>query len=166
MTVDDEVVHVSDASDLQGMLDRLRAGQTIDVEELQMPEGGFAQEVLGLAFDHLSLDRVQAHMEIDPRLHQPYGIVHGGVWCGVVETLASFGGAMHAMLDGRLCVGVSNATDFLRAHREGRVDAVATPIHVGRVQQLWQVVLTRDDGKTIARGQVRLQNVDPAQIGG
>lgn len=166
MTVDDEVVHVSDASDLQGMLERLRAGETIEADDITLPGGGFDDQVLGIVFDRASLRCVEAHLDPDSTLHQPYGIVHGGVWCAVVETLASVGGALNAGLDGRLCVGVSNATDFLRAHRQGRVDAVATPIHVGRLQQLWQVVLTREDGKTIARGQVRLQNVDPAQIGG
>jgi 1,4-dihydroxy-2-naphthoyl-CoA hydrolase len=87
------------------------------------------------------------------------------VWCSVVETVASIAGALRVAGEGRLTVGVSNITDFLRSHREGRVDAVATPIHVGRLQQLWQVELTRaSDGKPVARGQVRLQNIDPAQL--
>jgi 1,4-dihydroxy-2-naphthoyl-CoA hydrolase len=57
-------------------------------------------------------------------------------------------------------VGVNNNTDFLRSMTEGRVDVVAEPVQQGRTQQLWQVSLTRaDNGKLIARGQVRLQNV-------
>jgi uncharacterized protein (TIGR00369 family) len=60
---------------------------------------------------------------------------------------------------GQFAVGVNNNTDFLRAMTEGRVDVVAEPIQQGRTQQLWQVLLTRDDGKLVARGQVRLQNV-------
>ena len=158
---------MSDASDLQGMLERLRTGETIEAADIDLPSGGFDDAVLGIVFDRASLQRLEAHLDVHPRLHQPYGIVHGGVWCAVVETLASVAGALHAGLAGQLCVGVANSTDFLRSHREGRVDAVATPVHVGRLQQLWQVDLTRaSDGKAIARGQVRLQNVDPAQIGG
>ena len=52
-------------------------------------------------------------------------------------------------------------TDFLRPQREGRLNVVAEPIQQGRTQQLWQVVITRaEDGKAVARGQVRLQNID------
>jgi uncharacterized protein (TIGR00369 family) len=57
-------------------------------------------------------------------------------------------------------VGVSNLTDFLRPHRAGRLSVIATPIHQGRTQQLWQVEIRRpEDEKLVARGQVRLQNV-------
>lgn len=152
---------------LQALLARLQAGETVEGDDITLPAEGFDDRVLGLVFDRASLDRLEAHLEIGPHLHQPYGIVHGGVWCAVIETLASVGGALRALEHQRLCVGVANATDFLRAHREGRIDGVATPVHVGRSQQLWQVVLTRaNDGKAVARGQVRLQNVDPAQING
>jgi uncharacterized protein (TIGR00369 family) len=61
---------------------------------------------------------------------------------------------------GQFAVGVSNNTDFLRPMKEGRVDVVAEPIIQGQIQQLWQVIITRSsDGKEVARGQVRLQNI-------
>ena len=56
-------------------------------------------------------------------------------------------------------VGLSNHTDFIRAHREGRLDVVARPIHQGRTGQLWQCDITREDGKLVAQGRLRLQNV-------
>ncbi|PWG75146.1 hypothetical protein DF186_14175, partial [Enterococcus hirae] len=65
---------------------------------------------------------------------------------------------MRAMADGNIVVGVANATDFIRATREGVLEAVAEPVHVGRTQHLWQVRVWREaDGKVVARGQVRLQ---------
>jgi 1,4-dihydroxy-2-naphthoyl-CoA hydrolase len=81
--------------------------------------------------------------------------------------MASIGAALHVMRDGRIVVGVSNTTDFLRSHRTGRVDAVAEPVHIGRSQQLWQVVdhPGRPTRKVVARGQVRLQNLDPEVVG-
>lgn len=93
--------------------------------------------------------------------HQPYGLVHGGVYCTLVETLASTGAAMWAMANGRAgAVGVSNTTDFLRATKDGVLLGTATPVYRGRSQQLWQVVVTREkDGREVARGQIRLQNV-------
>ncbi len=115
-------------------------------------------EHMGLRLTHVSPDRLEAAMVCDERHHQPMGIVHGGVWCSIVETLASMAGAFRAAADGNVVVGVNNSTDFLRAHRTGPVTAVATPIHVGRMQHLWAVDITRDeDGKTVARGQVRIQ---------
>jgi 1,4-dihydroxy-2-naphthoyl-CoA hydrolase len=86
--------------------------------------------------------------------------VHGGVFTAVIETVATTG-AFEAVKDrGQLAVGVTNVTDFLRPQREGRLNVVAEPIQQGRTQQLWQVVITRaEDGKAVARGQVRLQAV-------
>jgi len=151
-------------------LARLQAGESVPAEDLEglfvFEHDGFDTAALGLVWDRLSLEAAHAHLEVDERHHQPYGIVHGGVWCSVVESLASVAAALQVAGSGRYVVGVSNSTDFLRSHRHGRIDAVATPIHVGRTQQLWQVVLSRaSDQAAIARGQVRLANVDPQQVG-
>lgn len=124
------------------------------------PDDRFVREVLGIVFDDVAPGRLTAHLEVGPRHHQPYGIVHGGIYCAVVETLASYGAVLNVDGATHNAVGVSNATDFLRAHREGRLDAVAEPVHLGRGQHLWQVVITRaTDGKAVARGQVRMQVV-------
>ena len=103
--------------------------------------------------------RVVGHVELGPDQHTPWGVVHGGVYCSVVESAASIGASTAVLEHGQFAVGVNNNTDFLRAMTEGRIDVVAEPIQQGRTQQLWQVLLTREDGKLVARGQVRLQNV-------
>lgn len=155
---------------MAAVLARLQAGDSVHAEELEglfaFERDGFGTATLGLVWDRISLEAAHAHLEVDERHHQPYGIVHGGVWCSVVESLASVAAALQVAASGRFVVGVSNSTDFLRSHRQGRIDAVATPIHVGRSQQLWQVVLSRaSDHVAVARGQVRLANVDPEQVG-
>ncbi|WP_233258109.1 PaaI family thioesterase [Micromonospora sp. S4605] len=122
--------------------------------------GGFVA-LLGLKFDEVSGDRVVIRWQVRPELHQPYGIQHGGVYCAVVETAASVGGALWLGDRGQV-VGVSNQTDFLRAVRDGELTAVGTPVHRGRSQQLWQVEITDADARLVARGQVRLQNLSPA----
>lgn len=124
---------------------------------------------LGIQYDEISPDRCTAHLEVTDRHKQPYGILHGGVLCSLVEALASVGGATWAMAEGMAgVVGVHNATDFLRSTREGTIVGEATPIHRGRSQQLWQVVITLDDtDRLLARGQVRLHNLQQADaIGG
>ncbi|MFR9780639.1 PaaI family thioesterase [Micromonospora sp. MS34] len=124
-----------------------------------MPDltGGFVA-LLGLKFDEASGDRVVIRWQVRPELHQPYGIQHGGVYCSVVETAASIGGALWLGDKGKV-VGVSNQTDFLRAVRDGELTAVGTPIHRGRSQQLWLVEITDENGRLVSRGQVRLQNL-------
>ncbi|WP_018253080.1 PaaI family thioesterase [Salinispora mooreana] len=121
------------------------------------PNDGFVT-LLGLSYDEVGADRVVLRWQVRPELHQPYGIQHGGVYCSVVETAASFGGAAWLGDRGRV-VGVSNQTDFLRAVRSGELTAVGTPVHRGRSQQLWQVEITDGDDRLVARGQVRLQNL-------
>lgn len=123
-------------------------------------------ELLGFQPTAISPNRVEGHLDADERLHQYYGIVHGGVHASVVETACSIGGAAVALADGRGVVGVSNRTDFLRAHRTGRLDVVAEPVHVGRRLHLWRASLRREDGKLVAEGQVRLAVVDLEDLGG
>ena len=114
----------------------------------------------GFQITEVTGTRVAGHVDLGPEHHTPWGVVHGGVYCAIVESAASVGASAAVAGEGRFAVGVNNNTDFLRATVEGRLDVLAEPIQQGRTQQLWQVLLTRaDDGKLVARGQVRLQNV-------
>ena len=115
---------------------------------------------VGLELTEATGTRVAGSIELGPQHHTPWGVVHGGVYCTVVESAASVGASTAVADRGQFSVGVNNSTDFLRPMTAGRLDVVAEPIQQGRTLQLWQVVLTRaDDGKLVARGQVRLQNV-------
>jgi 1,4-dihydroxy-2-naphthoyl-CoA hydrolase len=115
-------------------------------------------KTLGLRVVEASGDHVRLEWEVTPDQYQPDGILHGGVHCSAIETAASLGAGLWFGDRGRV-VGVSNQTDFLRAVREGRLSAVASPIHRGRSQQLWQIEITDEEHRLVARGQVRLQNL-------
>jgi uncharacterized protein (TIGR00369 family) len=105
-------------------------------------------------------ERVRATLTFTEEHHQPFGVVHGGFYAMVVEGLASYGACAAVADRGMYAVGVSNTTDFLRPVTAGEVEAVAEPIWQGRTQQLWQVMIRRTgDGKLVARGQLRLQNL-------
>jgi 1,4-dihydroxy-2-naphthoyl-CoA hydrolase len=123
---------------------------------------GFDHEI-GLTYLDVSADGARARLEIHDKLLQPWGIVHGGVYCAIVESLASIAG--HTWLSergGGTVVGVNNNTDFLRAISSGTVYATTTPIHRGRRQQLWLTTIADEKDRVVARGQVRLQNLaDP-----
>ncbi|HEX9343204.1 MAG TPA: PaaI family thioesterase [Actinomycetota bacterium] len=127
----------------------------MDSEDL--PLGGF-NKLLGLRLEEASADLVVATVPVTPDLHQPYGLVHGGVYSSVVEATASVGAALWLGDRGRT-VGIGNQTEFLRAVRDGVLRIVATPIKRGRSTQLWQVDVTDDHGHLAAQGRVRLMNL-------
>ena len=114
----------------------------------------------GLELTEVTGTRVAGHIDVGPQHHTPWGVVHGGVYCTVVESAASVGASTAVSERGQFSVGVNNSTDFLRPMTAGRLEVVAEPVQQGKTLQLWLVTLTRaDDGKLVARGQVRLQNV-------
>lgn len=121
------------------------------------PSEGF-DAAMGFRFVEGGPDRVVLTWDVGPVNHQPNGIVHGGTYCGAVESAASWAAAMW-LGDRGTVVGVSNHTDFLRAATTGRMTATATPIHRGRSQQLWLVDVVDEQDRLVARGQVRLQNL-------
>lgn len=116
------------------------------------------EKTVGMDFAEMTADKTVVTCEITPDLLQAYGIVHGGVYCSLVETAASIAAAIWYGDRGNV-VGVANHTNFLRAIGAGTVTATATPIHRGRTQQLWLVTVTDDAGRDIARGEVRLANL-------
>ena len=130
----------------------------------QLPTGldaGF-DHTLGLTYLEMTPDGGRARLEVQAHLLQPWGIVHGGVYCAVAESLASV--SAHTWLaanGGGTVVGVNNNTDFLRAVSAGTLTAASTPIHRGRRQQLWLVTISDERSRAVARGQVRLQNLPP-----
>ncbi len=118
--------------------------------------------VVATGFDvaEISGTRVSGTVEVGPDQHTPWGVVHGGGYCAGGASAAAIGASAAVADRGQFAVGVSNSTDFLRPVTTGRLDVVAEPVQQGRTLQLWQVLLTRaEDGKLVARGQVRLQNV-------
>jgi 1,4-dihydroxy-2-naphthoyl-CoA hydrolase len=118
-------------------------------------------KLLGIRVEAASGDRVVLSCPVTADLHQPYGLVHGGVYATLAETAASIAAALWFGDRGKV-VGVSNSTDFLRAVRGGALRAEATPLARGRTTQLWQVEIGDDGGRLVAHAKVRLQNVAEA----
>jgi 1,4-dihydroxy-2-naphthoyl-CoA hydrolase len=123
-------------------------------------EGGFIK-LFGLRIGEASGDRVVLTCPVTPDLHQPFGLVHGGVYATLAETAASVGASLWFGDQGKV-VGVSNHTDFLRAVRRGELRAEATPLSRGRTTQLWQVEIGDEQGRLVAHSKVRLQNLAEA----
>ena len=113
----------------------------------------------GLVVDQASPTRVVGHIDLGPDHHTPWGIVHGGVYATAVESAASIGASAAVADAGQMAVGLTNTTHFLRSVKSGRADVVAVAINQGRTQQLWKVDITDEEGRLLAHGELRLQNV-------
>lgn len=130
------------------------------VTMLNAARGGF-EIALGLVFTRATQDEVVCEVPVGPHLVQPYGLVHGGVYASIIETVASVGAAMFAMPNGQTAVGLENTTSFLRAVRTGKLIGLARPLHRGRATQVWEVEVRGDDGKLAATGRVRMLCLEP-----
>lgn len=114
------------------------------------------EKSLGLVITTATPERVTGTVELDPQRHtQPFGIVHGGVYCSIIESLASVGAAINVMPD-KTAAGIENQTSFLRSIQGGLVTGVATPLQRGRQMHLWQVEIRDEEQHLIAHGRVRL----------
>ena len=115
----------------------------------------------GLVLDKVETAHVTGWIDLSSEHHQPWGLVHGGVYTTAIESAASVGASTAAQEHGLVAVGVNNNTNFLRSMTEGRVSVDARAIQQGRTQQLWEVRIADDHSRLIATGQVRLQNITP-----
>ncbi|MEO1173715.1 MAG: PaaI family thioesterase, partial [Myxococcota bacterium] len=100
-------------------------------------------------------------LTVDERHLQPFGILHGGIHCTLVETAASIG-AWYAAGQDKQVVGAENHTSFLKPAQSGAVlTARATPVSIGRRAHLWQVDVKDQDEKLLASGRVRMFVLNP-----
>jgi 1,4-dihydroxy-2-naphthoyl-CoA hydrolase len=104
-------------------------------------------------------ERVVLRLPVDSRVHQPYGILHGGVSALLAESAASFGGALNAE-PGQGVVGIELNASHLRSLRTGHLTATATPIRVGRTIHVWRIDLTDDEGRDICAARCSLAVID------
>ena len=112
--------------------------------------------VLGFELLEMGADRATARFEVQNRHRQAFGIVHGGVYAALAEGLASVATYRQVVDDGKLAVGSSNFTSFLRPVNEGVISAEARAIHSGRTSWVWEVEFRNADGKRCAMSRVTL----------
>ena len=128
----------------------------------ERPEGW--PHAMGMKITYATKDEVRAELAVGPQHLQAYGIVHGGVHSGVIETLASIGAYLFAQQRGQHVVGLENSTSFIRAVRAGaKLHAIATPVTRGRYTQVWEARVLDEEERIVATGRVRLLCLDPDQ---
>jgi 1,4-dihydroxy-2-naphthoyl-CoA hydrolase len=112
-------------------------------------------ELLDVEVLEASPEKVVLRLPVTWKVHQPYGILHGGVSALLAESAASFGASLAAGPD-RQVVGIEINASHLRGMREGNLTASATPVRVGRTVQVWSIDLTDDDGRAICTARCTL----------
>ncbi len=116
-------------------------------------------ELLGVEFIEAGPERVVLRLPVDWKVHQPFGILHGGVSALLAESAAS-AGAHLAAGPGRSVVGIELNASHLRPLRDGHLTATATPARVGRSVQVWHISLTDDEGRAICEARCSLAVID------
>ncbi|MGH7763395.1 MAG: PaaI family thioesterase [Candidatus Dormibacteraceae bacterium] len=128
----------------------------------EKPEGWL--QVMGVRFTHATKDEVRCELVVGPDHLQSYGIVNGGVHCGLIESCASVGAYLFAQQRGQHVVGLENSTSFIRAVRAGTtLHVVATPVTRGRQTKVWEGRVFDEQDRIVATGRVRLLCLEPEQ---
>ncbi len=134
--------------------------QGADLLKLLNETSGPFDRGLGIVFTSVTDDAIEAEMAITPQHLQAYGIVHGGVYASIIESLSSTGAALHAMPRGQTAVGLENSTSFLHAVRGGVLRARGVPLQRGRRTQVWEGTIEDQGGRKAATGRVRMICLD------
>lgn len=130
------------------------------VEMINARLGGY-DEGMGLRFISARPDEFIAELDVAEHHLQPYGLVHGGVLSGMIETLCSVGAALNVYTEGKNTVGLENSTSFLRAVRSGTLRGTARPLFRGRRSHVWHAEVRDDRDRQVACGRVRMLVLDP-----
>lgn len=122
------------------------------------------EEALGLELDELHEDRATGRFAVTDSVKQHLGVVHGGVYASLAESLASHATHNAVTKDGNTAMGLSNTTSFLRPVADVDVHGEATCLHRGRTTWVWDVRLTDSEGRLCAVSRVTVA-VGPARSG-
>jgi len=120
------------------------------------PPPGRLGDVLGFEITEFDDERVVGSFEVTDAVRQPFGIVHGGAYAAMAESMASVATYFAVASDGSIAVGQNNDTSFLRPVSEGTVSATATRRHRGRTSWIWDVEFSDGDGRPCALGRVTI----------
>lgn len=136
-------------------------------EELPFELGQGFDRLYGLEISEVGESSMRGRVAVRDEIKQPAGLVHGGVYAAISESLASIGTAIAVFADGKAAMGLSNQTSFLRPITEGNINAQARVRHRGRTTWVWEVELTDDAGRLCAltRVTVAVRDGGPAPPG-
>ena len=130
--------------------------QKTTVEQLNKRPVLSLVNTLGIEFTEITETYVAARMPVDHRTHQPMGILHGGASVALAETLGSIGGWLALADENHYCVGLEINANHVKSVKEGFVYGKASPLHIGRNTQLWEIKITNEEGKLVCISRLTL----------
>lgn len=110
---------------------------------------------LGVRYLKLEKDEVVAELDVGPKVHQPFGFLHGGATVALAESVASVGGFLNCP-PGHAAFGLEINCNHLRKKQEGVIRAVGRPLHVGRTTQVWEIKVYDEEGRLVAASRCTL----------
>lgn len=121
----------------------------------ELPPSPF-DDLIGAEWGELGAERATATLAVAERHKQPVGLVHGGVYCALAESLASLATASEVVPEGNLPLGMSNNASFLRPISEGTIHVEAKRLHRGRASWVWDVECRDDEGRLCVTNRVTI----------
>ena len=117
-------------------------------------------EALGIEFTHIGEDYLEARMPVDHRTHQPMGLLHGGASVTLAETLGSMAATL--CIDGtkQFCVGLDINANHIKSAREGFVNGITKPIHIGKKTQVWEIRISTTEGDLVCISRITMAVLD------
>jgi 1,4-dihydroxy-2-naphthoyl-CoA hydrolase len=111
---------------------------------------------LGIQFTEIGDDYLVATMPVDHRTHQPMGLLHGGASVALAETMGSVGAFLSVDTRRFSIVGLEINANHIRSVKSGHVIGRATPLHMGRSTQLWDIRISDTDGKLVCVSKITI----------
>jgi 1,4-dihydroxy-2-naphthoyl-CoA hydrolase len=118
----------------------------ISLDELRLHSKNSFSELLGIEFTMVGADFIDARLKVEPRLHQPFGILHGGVSVGLAETVGSVAANCAVDMQRYRCVGQAINANHLRPVSSGYLNARASPFSIEERSQVWGIDIRDDSG--------------------
>ncbi|MBD2768652.1 hotdog fold thioesterase [Hymenobacter sp. BT664] len=118
-------------------------------------------DALGIEITEVTADYLEGRMPVDGRTHQPAGLLHGGASVALAETLGSLAAALRVDRTKQACVGLEINANHLKGVREGWVRGRATPVHVGRSTQVWEIRISHEEtGALVCISRITMAVID------
>lgn len=115
---------------------------------------------IGIEFTEIGKDYLKAKMPVDNRTTQPFGVLHGGASVSLAESMGSLGASMTIDINKQFCAGLEINANHIKAAKRGYVHGIASPIHIGKKTQVWEIKISDDEGDLVCISRITVAIID------